>query len=139
VNVGEQDPSLSSASWQGLTTESNDGLVLIARGFFDIFQNPSKGSTPSANNEVSPVPAANVAPEVEKTKSTSLSSISATPTTQEEPKSSVATHSAVDVARPSSDQSEVAEENGWHYWDWVRPRAIVPTASVTHSAKKSGQ
>lgn len=129
-NSSEQDPSLSSTSWPGLTTVSNDGIALIARGFFDIFRNPSTGSTPPTNNEVPPVHgdgrAANVAPEVERMKSTSLSSTSATSTAQDEPKSSVATLSAVDVARPSSDQPEVAKENGWQYMDWVRPRAIAP-------------
>ena len=129
-NSSEQDPSLSSTSWPGLTTESNDGLALIARSFLDIFRNPSNGSTPSTNNEVPPVHggahATNVAPEVERMKSTSLSSVSATSTTQDGPRSSVATLSAVDVARPSSNQPEVAEENRWQYMDWLRPRAIVP-------------
>lgn len=123
----EQGPSLRSTSWPGSTTESNDGLALIARSFFDIFQNPSNDSTPT-NNEAPPARGdardASVADETEGTKSTSLSSIAATPTTQEEPKSSAATLSTVDVARPSSDQPKGAEENGWRYWDWVRPRTV---------------
>lgn len=127
----EQGTSLISTGWLGSAKKSNDGLALIARSLFDTYQDPSENYTPFTNNEASPAPgdarAANVAPEVEEAEPTSISSIESTTTTQEEPKSSVATPSAVDVPLPSSDQPKVAEQNWYpYYWDWVRPRAIVP-------------
>jgi len=117
-NSSEQDTSFIPTS---STTGSNDGLALIARGLFDTFQYHSDGSTPSTNNEAPPpsddARSANVAPEVDETKPTSLSSIEATSTAQVESQSSVATLSTVDVSRPSPNQPN-AEQNWYRFRDW---------------------
>jgi len=129
----EQDTSLTYTPWLGFITGANDGLAFIARNLFDNFQGPSGDSNSSTTDEAPPaLGAANAAPEVEEAESSTLSSIATTSTTQEEPRPSAATPSAVDVSPPSSDQPKVAQQNGWHYWDWVRPRAVVPVRK--HSA-----
>ena len=100
---------------------SNDGLALIARDLFDTFQVPPSGPAPSTNDNA-PTPGnarpASDAPDIEEAKSTRLSSIATTSTTQEESRASVTALSAVDVPRPSSDQPKVAEQNGYRFADW---------------------